>query len=165
MCVKKLTSFCQIPKKMHAKENWFLSSASWCRTRTIRRWVVVNVLFRAPGRPVCIPLHGQWHHTAPCRLELVWHSVRVPAHGRAQWSLDTLPYQQRLRGSGGSLFPEVVRRRSYVTWENLLGFDSTVSRQLYCQKLRKSVSGSLHHLLRLKSKTLVSDQKFGARPG
>ena len=30
MCVKKLTSFCQVLNKMHSKENWFLFSASRC---------------------------------------------------------------------------------------------------------------------------------------
>jgi len=30
MYVKKLTSFYEVIKKMHTKENWFLFSASWC---------------------------------------------------------------------------------------------------------------------------------------
>jgi len=30
MYVKKITSFCQVLKKMHTKEHWFLFSASWC---------------------------------------------------------------------------------------------------------------------------------------
>jgi len=31
MYAKKITSFCQVLKKMHTKENWFLFSASPCR--------------------------------------------------------------------------------------------------------------------------------------
>jgi len=33
MYVKKITSFCQVLKKMHAKEDWFVFSASRCRMR------------------------------------------------------------------------------------------------------------------------------------
>jgi len=29
MYVKNFTSFCQVLKKMHAKENWFFFSVSW----------------------------------------------------------------------------------------------------------------------------------------
>jgi len=32
--MKKLTSFCQVLKEMHTKENWFLISASLCKLTT-----------------------------------------------------------------------------------------------------------------------------------
>jgi len=39
MYVKKITSFCQVLKKMHAKENWFFSAS-----RCVLQTVIVNKL-------------------------------------------------------------------------------------------------------------------------
>jgi len=40
MCVKIFISFCQVLKKMHTKENWFLFSASLCRITGIHLLII-----------------------------------------------------------------------------------------------------------------------------
>jgi len=47
--IQKITSFCQVLKEMHTKENWFLFSASRCSTR--------NSFF--PHESVSTPIHDR----------------------------------------------------------------------------------------------------------
>ena len=84
MYVKKITSFCQVLKKMHAKENWFFSAS-----RCVLQTVIVNKLADWWAAAVV----GCWRPIYDASISIWRRSVVLKLlHGNAPWRQRCSPH-------------------------------------------------------------------------